>query len=634
MKAFQRILAVLLCLVMSLGMISMVASAAATDATIDTTLKGSITIHKYEYNGDATLQNGDGTTNSANDLPEGAAALAGAGFTIYKVSDLSYLDAETTPVIGTYADMTNGKILDAYASTKVGNEVFTGADGIAKFENLDLGLYVVVETTTPDAVTDPCDPFFVSVPMTKVDGSGWLYDIHVYPKNGTSYGKVELVKKGENDALLEGVTFVLQKKNDDNSWANITKKAGAAGDNTGDALNLVTNANGKITVEGLSKGTYRFIETSVGNNYGYIMDGASTYEFTVNDDATITYNENTDATITINVVNDKPDMDKQVSNDGTYQEAADYSVGDKIDYKVTIEVPANIKSLTTFTLSDTLTNQKYNKDLAIAGLTKGTEYTITSETDTGYTVTFDTSKLTGGSTLTVTYSAQLLATAVTTTVGNPNSAVLTYSNKIIPTTDDDNPNEGGTPSTNTITDETVVYTFELKVDKDDENGNPLANVEFDVYAYNGTANTVTEAELKANGTKVASIKTDEQGLASVAGLENGKYYLVETKTVAGYNLLQAPVEVTLNIVYKTTWTESNTYDNNGNLIKHDVDVKNETFDGKAVEGKGFVTKTIVNKKGFLLPQTGGIGTLMFIIIGGVLMAGGICLIVPNKKRAV
>ena len=44
--------------------------------------------------------------------------------------------------------------------------------------------------------------------------------------------------------------------------------------------------------------------------------------------------------------------------------------------------------------------------------------------------------------------------------------------------------------------------------------------------------------------------------------------------------------------------------------------------------------TIVNKKGFTLPATGGIGTLMFIIIGGVLMAGGICLIVPNKKRAV
>lgn len=630
MKAFQRILAVLLCLVMSLGMISMVASAEETMSTIDTTRKGSITVHKYEYNGDAELKHGDGTTNSANDLPADANPLAGAGFTVYKVADLSYLDSDY-PAISDYVNA-DGTIKDA--SKKVGNEVKTGTDGIAKFENLALGLYVVIETTTPDAVTKSCDPFFVSVPMTEVDGDGWLYDIHVYPKNKTTYGELELVKKGNDGNVLQGVEFYLQKKNDDGSWTNITKKAGAAGDNTGDALNLVTNANGKITVAGLSKGTYRFIEKSVGNNYGYIMDGAATYEFVVNANASITYKGETNAAITINVVNDKPDMDKQVKDkNGTAQEAADYSVGDDVPYVVTIDVPANIEKLTTFTLSDTLTNQKYNKDLAIAGLTKGEDYTIV-ESDTGYTVTFVTANLAGKTSLTVTYTAELLNTAVTTTVGNPNSAVLTYSNKIIPNTDDDNPNEGGTPSNNTITDETVVYTFELKVDKDDENGAPLANVEFDVYAYNGTATTVTEAELKANGTKVASIKTDAQGLASVPGLENGKYYLVETKTVAGYNLLQAPVEVELNISYKTTWTESNTYDNNGNLIKHDVDVKNETFNGKAVEGKGFVTKTIVNRKGFLLPQTGGIGTLMFVIIGGVLMAGGICLIVPNKKRAI
>ena len=69
--------------------------------------------------------------------------------------------------------------------------------GIAEFPNLQLGLYVVVETGTPDKVTSPVKPFLVSVPMTRVNNPNeWLYDIHVYPKNGTTYGEVKIVKYG------------------------------------------------------------------------------------------------------------------------------------------------------------------------------------------------------------------------------------------------------------------------------------------------------------------------------------------------------------------------------------------------------------------------------------------------------
>lgn len=215
---------------------------------------------------------------------------------------------------------------------------------------------------------------------------------------------------------------------------------------------------------------------------------------------------------------------------------------------------------------------------------------------------------------------------------------LTYDNEIIPTdsTNPNTPDKPKTPDKTTITDQTVVYSFVLKVDKDDENGDPLKGVKFDVYSYSGTVSSPTEAELKANGKVVAQIETGGDGLASVSGLKNGTYYLVETETVDGYNLLKSPVAVTLNIEYKKTWTENTEWDSNGNLIKHDVTEKNEYFGGsEGSAGNNFVSTTVVNKKGFELPTTGGIGTLMFFIIGGVLIAGGICLItVPNKKRSV
>ncbi len=159
--------------------------------------------------------------------------------------------------------------------------------------------------------------------------------------------------------------------------------------------------------------------------------------------------------------------------------------------------------------------------------------------------------------------------------------------------------------------------------------------------YWGEAFSIRDAE-KGKGTDVvditkvaADLTTNGDGVVSQPGLANGTYYLVETKTKEGYNLLKEPAAVTLSISYKTTWDETNTYDASGNLVKHEVSKTNETFNSVVDStGAGYAT-TIVNKKGFKLPTTGGIGTLMFFIIGGVLIAGGICLItVPNKKRSV
>ena len=116
------------------------------------------------------------------------------------------------------------------------------------------------------------------------------------------------------------------------------------------------------------------------------------------------------------------------------------------------------------------------------------------------------------------------------------------------------------------------------------------------------------------------------------GLANGEYYLVETKTASGYNLLKAPVKVTLSIQETTTWTDTYIYDESGNMLKHTVDKKTTTFkDGDEVSD-GVHTITVVNRKGFDLPTTGGFGTLLFSGIGVLLVVAGVGVLLSLKKK--
>lgn len=662
MKKFKKLLAGLLTGAMLLGSMSVSSFAADTTASktpvIDENERGSITIHKYTE-GTATGTAASGKED-ASQVPEGAVPIKDVGFTIYKVQDAAKLADyySTTPAsLPAATDYYTGtgknvQVNADVAALKVGNEVPTNADGVAEFTNLDLGLYLVVETTSPAIVTGPCDPFLISVPMT-TDGDDWLYNVHVYPKNSTAVGGVSLVKTGKAGAALKGVTFVLQKKNGD-SWTDITKKSTALGDNTGTVLNLVTNEAGKISVEDLSSGTYRFIETSVGaDNKGYIMDGAATYEFKVEGND-VTYAGNTGTNITIPVTNDKPDMTKEVKNGSEWKHDADYSVGDKVPYRITVSVPANIKKLKKFALTDTPTNLKDDANsVKVTDKTGSTTIPATAtatEDGNGFTIDFTLADLDSyaGQNIIVTYNAELLDTAVTTTVGNPNTATLEYSNKILPDTDDGyNPNKPGTPTTDKITDTAVVYTFQIQIEKKAEkaDGTPLADVEFDLYKAvdAGTAGVATADEVKKAGLDSSkawkkinetSLKTNTEGKVSQSGLKNGEYYLVETKTKAEYNLLKAPVKVTLNIAYTTTTKAEYNIDETGKttLVKHEVE-KTE-FKNGGVDSDGIQIQTVINKKGFTLPLTGGMGTVLFSVIGLALVLAGVVVITASRKKTV
>lgn len=695
MKKFKKMLAGLLGAAMVLTSFGTPAWATPvapekTNATIDTTKTGSITIHKYEYNGTGGTE-GTGETSDERSVPSpDAKPLADAGFTIYQIADVDDLtdyystNPSELPNVDNY--VVQNKTTKKW-SIKTGIEVkntpsekITDSTGVATFDGLALGFYVVVETTQPDKVTDPIKPFIVSVPMTTKDGDNWLYDVNVYPKNSTAYGSVKLVKKGNNKDLLEGVTFVLQKSIN-NVWTDVTKS-----EETGTNLNLTTNGKGEISVSGLSQGKYRFIETAIDSKLpGYILDGAKTYEFSVGSDKKITYGDDISANVTIKANNEKPDMKKEVQDrtTGNWMQESDYNVGDYVPYKITIDVPNNITQLKDFSLTDKPTgleditdsdfSVKYN-DAEITN-TDNSVYTLTKNADTkGFTISFVPTAMGNyaGQQIVITYKAKVLETAVKTTAGNPNTATLEYSNKILPTNDPKNPNTPENPdekpAKDKIEDSTVVYTFNIKIEKRAQSttGDLLGGVVFDLYKAVDTqgADDITDDAAGAIGLdktkiwhKISTLTTEatgaNMGYITQSGLANGEYYLVETKTADGYNLLKSPVKVQLNVQYATKWSKENVWSVDPNtgvktLIKHSEN--STTFTAKAdgadkatgsmtqiektdKSTEATMTETIINRKGFELPRTGDIGTAMFLIIGIGGMLAAVYIMLRGRKRA-
>lgn len=239
-----------------------------------------------------------------------------------------------------------------------------------------------------------------------------------------------------------------------------------------------------------------------------------------------------------------------------------------------------------------------------------------------------TEKVTAGKYILVEYTATLNTNAAIGLPGNPNEVWLTYSNKP-DQSGSGAPEEGETPH-----DKVIVFTYELDTTKVDgaNHDTKLKDAEFKLYNKAGkwvkvdTTGKVTGwADAEAEGT---TLKSDDNGLFKVIGLDDGTYYLKETKAPSGYNLLTAPIELTISATTKNghEWINGNASDALTNLT-----IKIGTTTESGDTSTGIVNATIENNKGTVLPATGGLGTTMFYTIGGLLMLATAILLITKRR---
>ena len=269
MKKMTRILSILMAAIMALTMISTAFAATTESVTIDTSKEASLTVYKFDITKASSAQAWDGSyvsTGKADTAVTTALskyAIQGVEFTYLKLADITTYTADDGKgnmqdivlygfsegtTVKAVLDAIGLKYTDAYSSdgtthyftsdalnkaladkltanaTTVKNamEKAVATDGTAMTETdatgkttadkLAQGLYLVVETSVPENVTSTVNPFFVSLPMTTIDGSAWNYDVTVYPKNETGEPTLEKTAResknstGNNTGSVTSIT--------------------------------------------------------------------------------------------------------------------------------------------------------------------------------------------------------------------------------------------------------------------------------------------------------------------------------------------------------------------------------------------------------------------------------------------
>ena len=444
-------------------------------------------------------------------------------------------------------------------------------------------------------------------------------------------------------------------------WGSGVSEAGqtALGDAAAKAETLKTEADAKA----FAKAVAPYLTTAAGSantvtDGKYVISGLAAGYYLVKDqDGSLTGDNDSYTEYIIQVVgnvtatpkSDVPEVQKKVKdiNDSTdttktdWQDSADYDIGDSIPFQLKATLANNVSSYTTYkvvfhdTLSKGLT---YNNDAKVyidGTETNGFTVTATVNADgtTTLTVSCDDVKALGAgnsSVITVEYTAKLNENAVLGSAGNPNEVYLEYSNN--PNKSENGNNETG----ETPKDVVIVFTYKTIINKVDSENNPLTGAAFKleklIKGKDGAADTWTT---------VKEFTVDETTTSfTFSGLDDGQYKLTETKTPAGYNTID-PIYFVIEATHDETADAPTLKTLNAYLTDANGNKQTEMKDGESVNidlgtvdlTAGSITTTVVNKSGSELPSTGGIGTTIFYVLGGVLVLAAVVLLVTKKRMS-
>lgn len=339
-----------------------------------------------------------------------------------------------------------------------------------------------------------------------------------------------------------------------------------------------------------------------------------------------------------------PSVEKKiVESESSKVDSTDVNIGDTVTFELKATLPSDYTLFKTYTVTFhdtmsaglTLNNTSFVVKVDNTAIDARLYNIVTTGLEDGCTFEVvmpdvkDTNA-TNNSVITVIYTAVLNSNADIGNPGNPNDVYLEYSN---------NPNEeqDGEPETGkTPEDEVVVFTYELDVTKVDgvENTITLKNAKFSLLSEDGQKIAKFDDNSKIvsweniadvaadNGVYPAeyTLTTGDNGIIKIIGLDAGTYQLKETVAPAGYNL---PEEAFTVVITATTSIDGIT----------ELSATINTEAATADKDSGTVSGTIENNSGATLPETGGMGTTLFYIVGAAMVLAAVVLLVTKKRMA-
>ncbi len=409
----------------------------------------------------------------------------------------------------------------------------------------------------------------------------------------------------------------------------------------------VSNGDSDLVFTGLPYGYYVVTTTHVSTDENGVVTKAAITVTSTQPDADI-YDKNVNT----------PTVLKEVEKES-------YSIGDTVKYTGTfdttnyIDLNGESKQVVDYVIQDTL--PEYLADAKVTKITIGA-----TETDPG--TVFEGDALTGlqfGEVTvgTTTYEKAILIPwaeqaadgtytnlyaqgakivveyeAVLTSTTNINAAD-TNTISIRPVYVDEDSTEKK-PWDETWEDTAEIRTYAAAIKKVDESGNPLAGATFTIKGLTvtaGEAGVYTVASYDPNSTtESAELSTDENGKLYIIGLASDvELTVTEFKAPDGYNKLTESKKLKPQILTKEIFVTSGEkhYDEDGNLVSESSTATTSKTVEKNLSDLDVAALEIVNQKGTLLPSTGGIGTTIFYVVGGILVVAAGILLVTKKRMS-